>query len=556
MNFNSTGFVLLAGLTICIYWLLGARNRTRAQNWLLIFTSYTFYATWDHRFLFLLILSTGIDFACGLGLAGVPLRRGKLLTLSVAGVVASLFLCGPWNWPALVQSAIPETLISASGVSVQSGFLHQDADWNVAILAAATVLVAACLLAIGTLVRSRRYFLCVSVVGNLSILGFFKYFDFFIETISESLHAIGFDIGASTLGLIVPVGISFYTFQTLSYSIDIYRRQLAPTGSLLDFAVFVAFFPQLVAGPIERASVLLPQIRKSRIFSWPQMQAGMFLIAFGLFKKIFIADNLAPLANAVYESDRVHSGPEILLATYAFAFQIYCDFSAYSDIARGVSRFLGIELMVNFNSPYVARNPQDFWRRWHISLSTWLRDYLYIPLGGSKAGTGRTSRNLALTMLLGGLWHGAAANFVLWGAYQGGLLGGHRSIRKPLEKWSSRQSVVARSIFAAISWTLFFHLMCYGWLLFRAKSMSQISVLTGSLFSGWASLPAEMNTGAKLAFYIAPLLLFEWAQVRTGNLLAPLHWHWSVRVALYVCCFYLTIIFGAFGESEFIYFQF
>lgn len=315
--------------------------------------------------------------------------------------------------------------------------------------------------------RGRRILLAVSVVANLSLLGFFKYFGFFTESFSELLQSAGLGAWADvpTLEIILPVGISFYTFQTLSYTIDVYRGRLAASRSLVEFALYVSFFPQLVAGPIERASHFLPQIQCDRSLTWDRVSRGGFLILFGLFKKVGVADGVAPFVDRVFADSGAHGG-EVLAAVYLFAFQIYADFSGYSDIARGVSKFLGFDLMVNFRVPYFSGNPSEFWRRWHISLSSWLRDYLYIPLGGNRRGSVRTYRNLLATMLLGGLWHGAAWNFVLWGAYQGALLCGFRLLGGE-RGGDSEPPLWQRLLKAAI----FFQLVCFGWLLFRCDSL-------------------------------------------------------------------------------------
>ena len=264
----------------------------------------------------------------------------------------------------------------------------------------------------------RRLWLAVSVAANLGVLGFFKYCNFFAASFATLLGALGLRADPWTLNLILPVGISFYTFQSMSYTLDVYRRQIPATRDLLGFLAYVSFFPQLVAGPIERARHLLPQFATERVITATHLREGLWLILWGFFKKVVVADNLAPLVEMVYGGP-IASGPAIALGTLAFAFQIYGDFSGYSDIARGLARVLGFDLMVNFNHPYLAGSPREFWRRWHISLSTWLRDYLYISLGGNRRGPWRTRLNLMLTMLLGGLWHGAAWHFVWWGAWHG-----------------------------------------------------------------------------------------------------------------------------------------
>ena len=274
--------------------------------------------------------------------------------------------------------------------------------------------------------RRRQGVVALSMALNLGILGYFKYFHFFAESLQGLLALSGVSIPLEHLEVVLPIGISFYTFQSMSYVIDVYRRQIKPTRNLVEFATFVSFFPHLVAGPIMRPTTLLPQVASRRPFNLDQFYAGAYLIFWGLVKKVVVADNLALVVNELFGRSRSLDGGLALLAIYAFAFQIYADFSGYTDIARGVAKCLGFELALNFKLPYFATSPKDFWDRWHISLSHWLRDYLYISLGGSRRGTLLTYRNLMLTMILGGLWHGAAWTFVIWGLYQGVLLVSHR----------------------------------------------------------------------------------------------------------------------------------
>jgi alginate O-acetyltransferase complex protein AlgI len=262
---------------------------------------------------------------------------------------------------------------------------------------------------------TRRLLLATSITVNLGLLGFFKYFNFFVDSFASAFTFFGHPLATPSLHIILPVGISFYTFQTLSYSIDVYRRRLEPTRDLAAFAAFVAFFPQLVAGPIERATNLLPQMLSRRTFSYDDASRGIRLMLWGFVKKIVIADSLAPAVNGIFSSYQDQSSGILVLGAVLFGFQIYGDFSGYSDIARGVARLLGFELMVNFNFPYFSRNIAEFWRRWHISLTTWFRDYLYIPLGGSREGMARTIRNVFVIFLVSGLWHGANWTFVVWG---------------------------------------------------------------------------------------------------------------------------------------------
>ena len=263
--------------------------------------------------------------------------------------------------------------------------------------------------------RLKFYLLLVSIFVNVGFLGFFKYYNFFVENFISAFSFFGYEIGSSTLNIILPVGISFYTFQTMSYTIDIYKGKLKPTKNFIGFAAFVSFFPQLVAGPIERATNLLPQILTKRKFDQNQAIQGLRLVLWGLFKKVVIADALAPSVDVIFSDYTTYPSQILIMGAVFFAFQIYCDFSGYSDIARGLAKFLGLELMVNFNFPYFSRSIAEFWRKWHISLSTWFRDYLYIPLGGSRAGASKSLRNVFIIFLVSGFWHGANWTFIAWG---------------------------------------------------------------------------------------------------------------------------------------------
>jgi alginate O-acetyltransferase complex protein AlgI len=276
----------------------------------------------------------------------------------------------------------------------------------------------------------RRLFLGLALSTDLSILLFFKYSNFFLENLSLMLHGLGFHTSLDTLNIILPVGISFYTFQSMSYVLDVYKKEIPAEKNLLDFALFISFFPQLVAGPIERAGHLLSQVKSKRQIISNHIYEGSYLIFWGLFQKIYVADNLGKIADVFFESSLPYEPLAVLTGVYAFAFQILCDFSGYSDMARGLAKLMGFELMINFNCPYFASNPREFWNRWHISLSRWFRDYVYIPLGGNKRGLGLTLRNLVITMLLAGLWHGARWTYIVWGLYHGFLLLTHRILEK------------------------------------------------------------------------------------------------------------------------------
>ncbi|MEN6321064.1 MAG: MBOAT family O-acyltransferase [Syntrophaceae bacterium] len=324
--------------------------------------------------------------------------------------------------------------------------------------------------------------LLTSIVVNLGILGVFKYFNFFIDSAAFVLAAIGFEPHMPVLRLILPIGISFYTFKTMTYTIDVYRRKMTPTENFIDYALFTSFFPQILAGPIERASNLLPQIAAPREITREKVLTGLNLILLGYFKKVAIADTLAPIVGKIFDAPAAISSGQLWTGVYAYTFQIYGDFSGYTDIARGIACILGFESMVNFNAPYFSRNITEFWRRWHISLSTWFRDYLYIPLGGSRYGLTRTYTNLIITMFLCGLWHGAAWTFVLWGVLHGLCLMGHRMSlggNKPDFSWPQTVSGWATSF---VKMFLTFHFVALAWVLFRSSSLTSALVYFQGLF--------------------------------------------------------------------------
>jgi D-alanyl-lipoteichoic acid acyltransferase DltB (MBOAT superfamily) len=406
--------------------------------------------------------------------------------------------------------------------------------------------------------HKRQLLLWVSLAINLGMLAIFKYFGFFVDSFQLLLAGLGYQADPFTLSIILPVGISFFTFQTLSYTIDIYRRDLKPTRDFFDFALFVAFFPQLVAGPIERARNLLPNISEPRQLSWDDLRRGAVLCLTGLIKKIVIADAIAPSVNAIYASPDP-SRLDIIFATWLFAVQIYCDFSGYTDIARGVAKMLGFRLMRNFAQPYFAANPQEFWRRWHISLSTWLRDYLYISLGGNRGSTFKTNRNLMLTMTLGGLWHGAAWNFVAWGVYQGALLGLHRAYSNVRGKTAQTVHRGLRYLaLRVLAIAVFFQIVCYGWLLFRAQSFAQISNFTGRLL-GWVSTPDVISMPMPPASaFLGMLMLLLWDMLieREDDVRFYDRWPMFLRAGLYAGMIYLLAFGATTATTSFIYFQF
>lgn len=353
--------------------------------------------------------------------------------------------------------------------------------WLVSLIVGSTVLDYCVAIGLDRLAsqRYRKLLLVASIVGNLGILALFKYADFFILSLRSLCETTGVHTNLSTLSIILPVGISFYTFQTLSYTIDVYRRQIPATRSFIDFALFVAFFPQLVAGPIVRAADFLPQLRTIKRFNWDRLSSGIVLFLIGLTKKVIIADSLATLVDPVFSQPERYVTRDLWIAMFCYGGQIFCDFSGYTDMAIAASRVLGFDLCENFRSPYLATSLSDFWRRWHISLSTWLRDYLYIPLGGSRISRWLTYRNLMITMLLGGLWHGASWTFVVWGAIHGTGLALTRwfNRRRPADDAESaarQESGLTR--FAqfgttALCWLSTLLVVHFAWVFFRCQPM-------------------------------------------------------------------------------------
>ena len=394
--------------------------------------------------------------------------------------------------------------------------------------------------------RRRRALLITSVVLNLGVLGMFKYFNFFHESFQALFDILGARTHWKGWAVVLPVGISFYTFQSMSYVVDVYRRQMPASRDFIQFLAYVAFFPQLVAGPIERGTHLLPQFGRTLKITAADVELGIWLVIWGLFKKVVLADNLAPLVELVYQH-AVPSGPMVVLGTVAFGLQIYCDFSGYSDIACGVARMLGFDLIVNFNLPYLATSLRDFWRRWHISLSTWLRDYLYIPLGGSRGGGARTYLNLGLTMLLGGLWHGAALTFVLWGLWHGlGLMA---------NRWWERHRPGTHGLPVWLGWLATQAFVLYGWMLFRAGSLDVVLQFTGAL-ADW-SLPRWWRPYlGNLLVLACPLMVMQVWQWRSGRLNVALELPRWARAAVQGVLLLFISAFWKQEASPFIYFQF
>ncbi|MFC3160357.1 D-alanyl-lipoteichoic acid acyltransferase DltB, MBOAT superfamily [Chryseobacterium arachidis] len=404
--------------------------------------------------------------------------------------------------------------------------------------------------------KEATFWLALSIIINLGFLGFFKYYNFFVESFSDLLDGFGFHANVWLLKIVLPVGISFYTFHGLSYVIDIYKKRISAERNFIDYAVFVSYFPLLVAGPIERATHLLPQIQKKRIFNYEQAADGMRQILWGFFKKMVIADNCAPLVNEIFAHYHTESASNLVLGAVLFAFQIYGDFSGYSDIALGVSRLFGIELLKNFSFPYFSRDIAEFWRRWHISLSSWFRDYLYIPLGGSKGGLMMKVRNTFIIFLVSGFWHGANWTFIIWGGlnalYFMPLLLMDRN-RQNLEVVAMDKILPSfKEIFQIL---VTFSLTCFAWIFFRASSVSQaVSYITKIFSKTILSIPPHFPY--KVMALISVMIIVEWINRSRFHGLEIKRFNPWLRRGLYLVIIYIILRYANFGNNEFIYFQF
>ena len=555
MIFTSIEFVIFFIIVLSIFWAL--RGRLFAQNTLILAASYFFYGYWDIRFLYLIVISTVVDYFCAQMidngnidkknqlkgasfLIGCTLLFVVLPTDMVLGNTAQAFSISTW---------LNEVIHNQLGLHVLAA--------SIAILLLAKVLYPK-LTKLAPAVRA-KLFVTVSMVTNLSILGFFKYFNFFADSFSAmSSNLFGVTPASYTLDIILPVGISFYTFQTMSYTIDVYRKHISASTKLVDFAAFVSFFPQLVAGPIERGKHLLPQFQVARtVPSTAQIREGIWLIGWGFFKKMVIADNVAKITNSTFSAyDSANfaaattDGGTLYVAVLAFAIQIYCDFSGYTDIARGTAKLFGFDLMLNFKLPYFAADPSSFWNRWHISLSSWLRDYLYIPLGGNRGGNVKTYRNLTLTMLLGGLWHGAAWNFIIWGAYHGLLLSVYRALGINTEREGyPKLKRILMTIF-------FFQLTCLGWLIFRAQNIETIGIVFSNIVFNPVFTAQTWSDLCTLFYYSWFLIFFQFIQLALKTLNPMAKFHWFIRFNIWIYIGMSIMVLAAKGEQEFIYFAF
>lgn len=399
-----------------------------------------------------------------------------------------------------------------------------------------------------------KFYAVGNIVLNLLILGFFKYYNFFVESLVSAFGSIGICLHSVTLNIILPVGISFYTFQALSYTIDVYKGKLAATHDVASFFAFISFFPQLVAGPIERATNLLPQFQKNRLFDYPTAVDGTKQILWGLFKKMVIADNCAYVVDKVWDGFTFYSSPMLIVAAILFSFQIYGDFSGYSDIAIGTGKLFGIRLMRNFNLPYLSRSVAEFWKRWHISLNTWFVDYVYIPLGGSRNGKWKSVRNTFVIFFLSGLWHGANWTYVTWGLY-------HASLFIPLlllgKNRKYRNTVAEGNLFPTLEESchvlLTFGLVAFGWIIFRANTIEDFYSYVSCIGRNW-----HINSdfiGSNCILYIFILFIVEWIN-RTKEYAFAFHINNNyLRWGLYLLFAYLCIT-QAGDQVQFIYFQF
>lgn len=548
MAFNSFEFLFFLAITYFLYRLVPWRE----QNIILLVASYVFYASWDIRLLGLIVLSTVICFCCGVMIESGRLTRFHRYLVAGSVVLASLAF-NTLRWDAIKLNLWP------LDISIQSSKLlpTQVSGWFFFVSALLFVVIANLIYPKWILLKQqkkRQLFLWIGIVAHVGILGFFKYCNFFIDSTVSLVRVIGIPLESPHLNLIASIGISFYTFKAISYVVDVYKGKIEACHSFLNLALFLSFFPPLLAGPIDRAGKLLPQLSSPRNLSFQQTSEGIFLILFGLFKKLAIADGIASSVNAVYQATGKVSWLDVVLATLLYTIQIYCDFSGYSDTARGISKLFGIDLTDNFNLPYFSKTPSEFWQRWHISLSTWLRDYLYIPLGGNRRGDRRTYQNLMTTMVLGGLWHGAAWNFIFWGFYQGAILCIYRVFSPKDTKTPALSNHGLNLIWGIGATLLFFVVTCYGWLLFRATSLTQVITFTQILFTDWGNFSLSMPKPPLAAIVGIPLLMgYEISAYLIGNADFRYRFPTPVRAALYAALIFILLMGTSNAPTQFIY---
>ncbi len=575
MLFNSIEFAVFLPIVFLLFWfvfdyaLRGCKRQLLWQNLFVVVASYVFYGWWDWRFLILIAFTTLCSY-----LSGLLIERGFRAEkceedIPIGGGIPSQSineLCDnpgqPISHNTPLLSSTEEQQVFAHSQPIDNHSEQQSSHQK-----------------IQRLWRNPKLWLWLNIVLNLAILGTFKYYDFFAQSFAQ---LFGLQTDHLLLHLILPVGISFYTFQALSYSIDVYRRQIAATQDIIAFAAFLGFFPLLVAGPIERATNLLPQFQARRHFDNAQAVDGMRQILWGLFKKIVVADNCATYVDKVFADYASYSGSTLVLAAMLFTIQIYGDFSGYSDIALGTSKLFGIRAMRNFNVPYFSRDIAEFWRRWHISLTTWFRDYVYIPLGGSRPTVPERVqhkeaykravivRNTFVIFLLSGFWHGANWTFVLWGAYHALLfmplilLGKNRRYRDTVATYTAADGSVRCRLLP--SWreagqmVLTFALAALGWILFRADTIGEaFGYLAHIPHRSLLTVPFLINRAFYIPLFCSILLLFcvEWCNRTRGGVLTMAHIHnKAVRWLLYLGLIMVIAVFGEFEQVQFIYFQF
>ncbi len=487
------------------------------------------------------MLFNSIDFAIFLPIVFILywfIFKRNLQLQNILLLVASYIFYGWWNWKFLGLIAFSTVLDYIVGLTLN----------NPKIKTKSTII--------------RKSILYISISINLGLLGVFKYYDFFVENFVQAFSFFGTDIKINSLNIILPVGISFYTFQTMSYTIDVYRKKLEPTKDFIAFAAFVGFFPQLVAGPIERATNLLPQFYKKRYFDYAKATDGMRQIMWGLVKKIVIADNCAEFVNQIFSNSTEMNGSTLILGAIFFAFQIYGDFSGYSDIAIGTARLFGFNLMQNFDFPYFSRNIAEFWRRWHISLMTWFRDYLYIPLGGGQKGKWIKIRNVFIVFIISGLWHGASWTYIVFGLLHGFFMTPFLISKKKIRT----NEIVAKggilpTLKELIQMSITFGLTTFAAIFFRAESITHAYHYIGGIFSkSLFEIPKfqDMRHHAIVTtIFITIFMLIEWfgRENKFGIEKFGLKWNAVFRYAFYLILVFLIVVFSE-TKEEFIYFQF
>ncbi|MCB4790812.1 MAG: MBOAT family protein [Elusimicrobia bacterium] len=404
--------------------------------------------------------------------------------------------------------------------------------------------------------EKKKLFLIISIISTCAVLFVFKYFNFFNGNFALIAKFFGWNYPIGVLNIILPIGLSFHTFQSLSYVVEVYRGRQKAQRHFTTYALYVMFFPMLVAGPIERAGHLMPQLTAPRIITRELVYKGFYLMLWGLFQKVVIADNLAMVVNDVFARQAPYDGIAVLIALYAFAFQIFCDFAGYSNIAIGLGNCMGFDIMTNFNMPYFSTNPSEFWKRWHISLSSWLRDYLYIPLGGNRGTKWQTYKNLLITMFLGGLWHGAAWTYIIWGVFHGAILALNKYFKELNYKFFSPRGAFSERLWFVIRIIFFFQVTCLGWLFFRATSIEQIWQMIYSILFNFNLNQIEFGMFSKMFVFSSVIIIIQYFQYKKDDLNFILKENWMLRTAFYCTLYLLIIFFGVTDGSNFIYFQF